>query len=245
MDRGLRKDEGTQALDGTAACGGKLTAPPHPLAGLPAPETIPHPASTAAIPDDATCFQLWDRYDMLPNVRRHSILVAHIATMLAERATRMGMPVNTHEVRASALLHDIAKTYCVRHGGSHAQLGASWTIIETGNRVLAQGVALHVFWPWALPKDAAVCTLPFFVLYADKRVRHDACVSLDERYEDLLTRYGKTSDALHGIRRACQQGRDIELLLADHLAWRPEDIECPPDLFDLPQVNPSAGDRCP
>ena len=97
-------------------------------------------AASAPPPDDEACFALWRKYDMLPNVRRHSRLVAHIATLLARRAAEKGVAVHVPEVRASALLHDLAKTYCLRHGGSHAQLGGAWAVAETRNYALAQGV---------------------------------------------------------------------------------------------------------
>ena len=122
----------------------------HPLACLPEPALAP-PAQ-GGIPDDAACMALWDKYGMLDNIRAHSRLVAHIATELARRARAAGFPVNVAAVRASAMLHDIAKTYSVLHGGSHAQLGASWVVAETRNHALAQGVLLHVHWPWAVPE---------------------------------------------------------------------------------------------
>ena len=156
---------------------------------------------------------------MLPNVQRHSRLVAHIATALARRAAEKGFAVNVPEVRASALLHDIAKTYCLRHGGSHALLGGAWAVAETRNYALAQGVMLHVHWPWPLPEGAGICALPFFVIYADKRVRHDASVPLEERYEDLLTRYGRTEAAREGIRGSYEQGKTIERALSAQLGW--------------------------
>lgn len=168
---------------------------------------------------------------MLPNVRRHSLLVAHVAERLARRAADAGLPVNVAEVRASGLLHDIAKTYCIRHGGSHAQLGAAWTVAETGNRAVAQGVMLHVWWPWALPQGAGVCCLPLFVIYADKRIRHDACVTLEERYEDLRARYGRTPASLENIDLACRQGQDIERALSAQLGW-----ELHEDTFDCGRV---------
>lgn len=117
------------------------------------------------------------------------------------------------------LLHDIAKTYCLRHGGSHALLGGAWAVAETRNYTLAQGVMLHVHWPWPLPEGAGICALPFFVIYADKRVRHDACVPLEERYEDLLTRYGRTEAAREGIRGSYEQGKTIERALSAQLGW--------------------------
>lgn len=190
-----------------------------PLADLPQLLELGDPARSRSVPDDAACFALWDKYDMLPNIRRHSFLVAHIAATLAARAVASGFDVNVSEVRAGGLLHDIAKTYCVRHGGSHAQVGAAWAVAETGNYAVAQGVMMHVWWPWDLPAGRGICALPFFVMYADKRVRHDACVSLEERYDDLLGRYGHSEAAREGICAAFRQGKNIESALSEQLGW--------------------------
>lgn len=170
-------------------------------------------------PDDGECFRLWNKYDMLASVRAHSKKVAHIATALAMRARERDMAVSVDETRASALLHDLAKTYCVRYGGAHALLGAAWTVAETGNYRVARGVMLHVHWPWELPEGPAICDLPFFVIYADKRVRHDACVSIDERFEDLLKRYGRGKAARKAIRASWEQARELERRLELQLKW--------------------------
>ncbi|MGN0009569.1 MAG: HDIG domain-containing metalloprotein [Desulfovibrionaceae bacterium] len=185
-------------------------------AGLP---FLPIPPDCGgSIPDDAACRALWDKYGMLDNVRAHSLRVAGIAQALAERAVARGLPVNVAAVRASAMLHDIAKTYTIRHGGSHAQLGASWVVAETRNRAIAQGVMLHVCWPWDITPETACC-LPIFVIYADKRVRHDCCVTLQERFEDLLVRYGRNERAREDIRLAHRQGQIMETALSAQLGW--------------------------
>lgn len=168
-------------------------------------------------PDAESCMALWDKYDMLPNVRAHSTLVADIAWKLARRAAELGMPVDPAATRASGLLHDLAKTYCIRHGGSHALLGGAWVMSETRHGGIAQGVILHVHWPWPLPPGKAICSLPIFVLYADKRARHDACVPLRDRFEDLLVRYGHTELARSGIRSSYGQAREIEKALEEQL----------------------------
>jgi putative nucleotidyltransferase with HDIG domain len=198
---------------------GSVAPPASPLAALPFLPQLCGRSGSVAAPEDTACFALWEKYAMLPNIRRHSLLVAHIATALAQRAEALGLPVKAAQVRASALLHDLAKTYCVRYGGSHAQLGAAWTVAETGNYAVAQGVMLHVWWPWDLPQGRDICALPFFVMYADKRVRHDVCVTLEERYDDLLQRYGRSEEAREGIRAAYRQGKTIEGALAALLGW--------------------------
>ena len=196
-----------------------MTEGNRPLADLPPLPSLCRAGTQRPVPNDAACFALWDKYAMLPNIRRHSLLVAHVATVLAQRAADMGFAVRVPEVRAGGLMHDIAKTYSVRHGGSHAQIGAAWTVAETGNYAIAQGVMMHVWWPWALPQGPEICSLPFFVIYADKRIRHDNCVTLEERYEDLLERYGRTGPARESIGVAYKQGKNIESALEAQLGW--------------------------
>lgn len=182
----------------------------------PAPQTSGKPLIAL---DDQTCFSLWDKYDMLDNIRRHSLMVAQISTELAKRALALGMEIDVCACRASGLLHDIAKTWCLKHGGGHAAIGASWVVQETRNYAVAQGVLLHVHWPWALPEAAAVCSLPIFVLYADKRVRHDQYVPLQERFDDLVVRYGKSASAREHIRKSCEQAIELERALSRQLKW--------------------------
>lgn len=188
-----------------------------PFSLMPDPESIKPQEKLAPPPDDARCFQLWDAYGMLDNIRRHSLLVAHVAGVIAARAYELGFLSDIQEVRASALLHDLAKTYCLRHGGSHALLGASWVVKETAQPRIAQGVILHVHWPWKLPEGKKICILPIIVLYADKRVKHDNCVTLSERFEDLLVRYGKTEAARDGIRESWKLSQTIEQRISAQL----------------------------
>lgn len=200
----------------------------YPLSTLPEfPARSTRTVSDAPVPDDEGCFALWDRYGMLPNIRRHSELVARIAMLLAVRSVERGFATDVRAVRSSALLHDIAKTFCIRNGGSHSQLGASWTVADTGSHALAQGVMLHVYWPWQVPAGALIVSLPFLVMYADKRVRHDTCVTIDERYEDLLDRYGHDASSRSAIREAHAQGRQIERALSAQIGW-----ELHEDTFD-------------
>lgn len=191
---------------------------PHPYSPLPEPTLTPAPPAQAA-PDAAACEALWDKYDMLPHIRRHSRVVAHIAVELARRALARGFNADIPTVRAAGLLHDLAKTYSIQHGAGHAHLGASWVVSETRNYAVAQGVMLHVHWPWRVPVDDAsrLCSLPFFILYADKRTMHDQCVTLEVRFADLLERYGRTEAAREGIEASYRQGLTIERALEAHL----------------------------
>lgn len=145
------------------------------------------------VPDDAQCHELWDRYEMMPHIREHSQSVADFATALATEADIRGLLPETLTValvRASAMLHDLAKTYTIQNGGSHAQQGASWVLRETHNPAIAHGILYHVACPWP-DVEHRIFHVPLMVLYADKRVCHAEFASLEERFADLLERYGK------------------------------------------------------
>ena len=189
------------------------------LPELPNLWSLDHP-DTAPIPAEAACRALWTRYAMFSHIERHSECVAGMAEALARRAVETGATRHPELVAlslAAGLLHDIAKSYTVQFGGSHAQIGASWVVDSTGNHKVAQAVYHHVEWPWPLPEDLVHPV--FFVIYADKRARHDEMVSLDERYEDLLVRYGKSEHSRAAIHRGWEHSKTIERVLSAQLEF--------------------------
>jgi len=166
-------------------------------------------------PSDEECLGHWDRYDMPEHIRRHSLLVAEVATAMARRARELGADVCVQTVRASALLHDLAKAYTIAYGGNHNQIGAAWALELTGNPLVSHGIIHHVHWPFE--PDVERHFLPLAVLYSDKRVRHDNLVSVRERFEDLLSRYGLTEDIAANIRRTLNDTLTLERLLNEYL----------------------------
>ena len=173
------------------------------------------------VPDDAQCFRYWEEFAMLDNVAEHSRMVAVVATFLAKRAVDKGLDVDVPTVRASALLHDLAKTYCIEHGGNHSQIGAAWAMQLTNNPCIAHGVMHHVYWPFDL--DIPNHFLPFCVLYADKRVSHDTIVDMEARFVDLVERYGHTDAIKASIKVTHDQAVEIERLMSELIG---EDLKC-------------------
>jgi hypothetical protein len=148
---------------------------------------------------------------MLPNIEEHSLAVAKVALYLGRCMQAAGVPLCLRTLQASALLHDLAKTYTIGHGGNHAQLGAAWVVQETGKPLIAQGVLFHAYWPWELNLEA--WPLPLLVQYADKLVCHEQVVNLKARFTDLMERYGKTERARASIAQMEADARAIEHLL--------------------------------
>lgn len=175
------------------------------------------------IPTDEECRHWWDTHGMLEHIKRHSSLVAEVASTLAQwaAAKQLGNPYDlsaedfVQSVRASALLHDLGKTCSIHKGGNHSQLGAAWVMELTRNPLIAQGVVHHVHWPG--PLDPARHFLPLAVLYADKRVQHDQLVSLEERFSDLMDRYGHNDRSRAWIERSKSQNLELEYVLSTFL----------------------------
>lgn len=174
-------------------------------------------ADKTLIPRPDDCYALWDKYHMLDNIRAHSELVAGLTLALTHQANEKGLNVSPEAMFAAGLLHDLGKTYTIHHGGNHAQLGAAWVMHETRNAEIARCVLYHIHWPW----ETHFYTLNFFSImaieYADKRVRHDGYVLLEERFEDLLLRYGKNDYARKRIAMSHEQGKRIEGALSRFL----------------------------
>ncbi|HMB30814.1 MAG TPA: HD domain-containing protein [Desulfohalobiaceae bacterium] len=179
------------------------------------PHTPLKASCTGLIPSDEQCFELWKKYQMFSNIRQHSLLVAQIATFLAQRAYERNWPVLVQAVRASALLHDLGKTYAIRFGGNHSQLGAAVVMYETKNPALAQAVIHHIYWPGVV--DLVGHFMPLSIIYADKRVKHDQIVSLEERFEDLFDRYGTYEELRAKIKMSFEQAQCIETELGFRL----------------------------
>ncbi len=167
-----------------------------------------------SVPGREDCRALWDKYAMPEHIRAHSAMVANFAFEIARLAKKAGADVHLPSVLAAGMLHDLGKMYSVTHGGSHAQLGGAWVRNETRNPYLAQGVIQHVRWIWDIDETVDPWLLAFCIIYADKRVMHDAVVTPEERYTDLLERYGHTADARARIALAHRQGLDIEAALS-------------------------------
>lgn len=125
-------------------------------------------------------------------------------------------------IRAGALLHDVAKMKALRHGGDHAEMGAR--LLEAmGYDKIGEVIRQHVFLRPAL-ENLKGLNEELVVNYADKRVMHTRIVSLEERFSDLVERYGKDRRAKERINELYLQTRLMEQRIFEKLDIGPEDI---------------------
>jgi uncharacterized protein len=147
------------------------------------------------IPSLTECIGLMRQYEMLANIRHHSLVVARLAEQLRAGLCAFA-PERTQAKRtlviSGALLHDIAKTPCLGSNCDHATAGAEICRRHGFNEIAAIVEQHVILWDYDPERyQAGHFSAREIVYYADKRVRHNVVVNLDERLEYILDHYGR------------------------------------------------------
>ncbi len=175
------------------------------------------------IPTPEQCYELMEMYDMLPNIVEHSKLVRRVAVTLARLLQQAQCPLDMALVEAGALLHDITKSRAIVSGENHTATGAE-LLMQHGYPRVAEVVAQHVnLHPLTL--DSACITEAEVVNYADKRVMHDQLVDLEQRFLDILDRYGKSIERVERIKGTEKEVRRVENKIFALLPITPQQLE--------------------
>lgn len=172
------------------------------------------------IPTIPQCCSLMTEYGMLDNIHAHSLQVTRVAVTLCRALADAGLELDEGLITAGALLHDVAKTKCLNGACNHAEVGGE--ICRThGYSEIAVIVTEHVILAdYHRPLSALE-----LVYYADKRVRHDEIVSLDDRQVYIEERYGQgKQDIIDAIRLNFGKCYDVEKRIFKNLEMEPGDI---------------------
>jgi uncharacterized protein len=174
------------------------------------------------IPDREECLRLMERYGMLQNIVAHSLEVTKVALFLSSELIKRGQRIDLCLVEAASLLHDIAKTTCLKTKEDHTESGYH-LLKEIGYERVGEIVAQHV---WLKREgDPSSVTEEEVVNYADKRVRHDQIVSLEERFMDLKARYGKDQRSIDYLERMEKAILGVEDKIFFMLNRHPDEIQ--------------------
>jgi uncharacterized protein len=174
------------------------------------------------IPSVEECFGFMEVYRMPPHIRDHSVVVEKIASLLTSALRYAGLDLSLERVRAAALMHDIAKSLCLDSGEDHSAKGRE-ICLENGLDEIADIVGDHV--RIRNHRIEGPVSESEIVFYADKRVNHDAVVSLEERLEYLLERYGRGIERYHqAIRQNFEVCRLVEAKIFRRIEFGPADV---------------------
>jgi uncharacterized protein len=179
-------------------------------------------AKSLDIPNVEECLGLMRQYHMLSNIKDHSIVVAQVAEVITNGLIAAGHELSMDTVIAGALLHDIGKTACLGNDDDHAAKGLEICLAHNLNSI-ADIIAEHVILKnYSAEKNFAEKEI---VYYADKRVNHDQVVSLEERLEYILERYGMNNEIrCRAIKKNYDRCRDLEKRMFSFLAFEPDNI---------------------
>lgn len=174
------------------------------------------------IPSIRDCYHFMDQYHMLEHIKAHSVVVARVARMIAEGLRDVDMDISVLKTTVGALMHDIGKTPSLTSGENHAEIGKQ-ICIENGLDEIADIVGEHV-----RLKDYhlnGANSEKVVVYYADKRVKHDHIVTLEERQDYILKHYGQGQEHIHrAIKLNFKRCRQIEETLFSKLKFSPESL---------------------
>ncbi len=173
------------------------------------------------IPTETECYRLMCEMKMLDHIVLHSMQVCRVASWLAKELDGQPKRLNPDLIRAAALLHDITKTRSFKTQENHAQTGGQF-LAERGYLEIGEIVRQHVrLDQYSVPIVLGEAEI---INYADKRVLHDRVVSLEQRQDYILERYGKIPEHRERIRWLWQKTIEIENVMFSELPAVPEDL---------------------
>jgi uncharacterized protein len=175
------------------------------------------------VPSREECLALMADQGMLPNILSHSLQVARVAQVLAVHLPASRPPLDLALLEAGALLHDIAKTECLKTKKRHTDIGAA--LLEArGYPEVAEIVAQHVTLKAGLSENHRVTEIEI-VHYADKRVLHEEIVDLQTRFEYLQSQYGRTSEDRKRIAALLENSLNQEEKIFRDLPFSPSELK--------------------
>lgn len=155
------------------------------------------------LPSRQQCLKLLEKYGLPGHIVRHCLAVEKVAVFLAEKLREAGEQIDVDLVSRAALLHDIDKAETLKPGFGHLHGQMGKEILEKeGFPELGQLALRHLMFR-NFEENPFDSWEEKVLNYADKRVNHDKIVSLDERFEYLLKRYGKSKESFGKI-SACR-----------------------------------------
>ncbi len=156
---------------------------------------------TPIVPSYKQALKLLKEKNVPENIVEHSKQVTNIALFVGKKLKAKGFEINLDLLGVSALLHDIAKYYCVKTSENHAIVGAKW-LREKGFEKIAKIVSEHGT-SQVLKENPFCCIESKILFYADKRVNSNKIVTIKERFDYLFKKYGVIGEEVQQTLKKC------------------------------------------
>lgn len=170
-------------------------------------------------PSRRECEALWAKCDTPENVVNHCCMVADWSRILAIRLNQVGLPLDAGLTAAAARVHDLMKGH-----KDHARAGGN-ILRELGFPRVADIVASHMELP---SKEGSSRAEPLdesdLVYLADKLIRGDEFVSLEERFSGSSNRFRSNPEILGAVLRRYENARRIKSSIEELLQTSLENL---------------------
>ena len=167
------------------------------------------------VPTEKECKAILDIAGTAENIRRHCCKVAGVAVDIAEALAIAGRRVDIEAVRAASILHDIAK------GQPEHDITGGQMLGNIGFARIGDIVAIHT--DLAVGKTTA--SLEAKIVYlADKFVRDEELVSIEERYHSAEEKYGMIPEIADKIQQYKQRALSVKKEVETLLGYSPDKI---------------------
>jgi uncharacterized protein len=174
------------------------------------------------IPSKNECLRLMCEAQMPEHIVAHSLQVCRVGMCLVAHLKSHEIALDARLVQAAALLHDITKRRSFETAENHALTGGQFLTdlgyVEVGNLV-RQHVRLDDYSEHQSLSEAVM------INYADKRVLHDRIVSLEERMNYIVSRYGKNPELQQRIQMLRGKTKVLEENIFSYLTFAPNDLQ--------------------
>lgn len=148
--------------------------------------------------------KLYSEYKTPDHVKAHCRAVANTAVKLANELNKHGYNLDIDLIKGAGLAHDVART-----GEEHWKVGAD-ALAALGYADEAKIIRVHMFYsPFNSVDKLNECDI---VCLADRLVKEDRYVGLDERIEYILKKAPKSPEIVESI---LSRKAETEKLLGD------------------------------
>ncbi len=172
------------------------------------------------LPTVKECFELLEKNRVPKHIIAHSTMVANVGYSIFMALTKKkDLGLKKDLVLVSCLLHDIKKMECIELDCDHA-IEAYKYLKDLGLSEVAHIVRQH----YRLDpenRDFSVINEVHICYYADNRVKHADVVSVDERFRDLIERYGTDEKTIRFLKKRLLETRELEHKIFSQLDFSP------------------------
>ena len=174
---------------------------------------------TKPYPTYDDCCYLWEYYKTPPHVIRHCKAVSRTAVLIGEQLNRHGCGLDLQLLEAAGLLHDMMRLE-EDHGGRAAE-----ELRRMGYDSVADAIAVHMKYP--LDPEKATITETDLLCLADRLVKEDEYVGLENRMEYIIEKSRQYNDpgAEDRIRTSFRRTETFQKNIESIIGKKLEDIE--------------------